>query len=302
MNKDCAAVREDLPFFAAGSLEPGRRDAVASHLHGCADCRRELAIWSAAGSYIATIDRALPAPPADALEGALATIRADAARVSIPARLWLIIKSQVPLVRREIWLASALVIIMGCALSLGLHRGSPEFLVVLAPIVSAAGVAMIYGTDNDPALELTLATPTAPRQVLLTRLFLVFGYDLILAIAGSAVLATWGAWSGALGELVMSWLAPMTFLSALALVLSVWIGAGNAAVVSFFIWAATWQARLFRVQFRAEEGWQPLVGAVMALEQFRGQGMLQLALAAMLFALAVWLVGRPTTLGDARLA
>ena len=112
--------------------------------------------------------------------------------------------------------ASALVLGLGFVMALLLERAG--FLYALAPLVAAAGMALIYGDDNDPVLELTRSTPASQSQILLARLVLVFGYDLLLALVATAGLRLF------LGEqvvlaLLFEWLAPMAFLSSLALLL-----------------------------------------------------------------------------------
>ena len=39
-----------------------------------------------------------------------------------------------------------------------------------------------------------------------------------------------------LGGLILSWLAPMTFLAALALLLSLWMSTGSAVVIPYLLW------------------------------------------------------------------
>ena len=206
MNKPCADLQALLPFYAAGTLEESRRRAVEAHLATCAGCRAALALWSATGRAVLAADRKLPAPPLRVLTAALAQVRAEAEErtaAGSPPDLdwaWQLLAMQARLVRREIWFAAAAIIGIGCLLSLSLLAGEAGFLVFVAPLVAAASVAMIYGPDNDPALELALASPTSPRQVLLARLCLVFGYDLALALGGSLALHVAAAGDGALGS------------------------------------------------------------------------------------------------------
>jgi hypothetical protein len=108
---------------------------------------------------------------------------------------WLVqlVASQVPLVRREIWPASTVVMAIGAAVSLttaGRVGATPgTALALLAPLAAALGIAMIYGEENDPALELALTSPTSPRLIVLARLVLVLAWDLGLAIAASLALS-----------------------------------------------------------------------------------------------------------------
>lgn len=137
---------------------------------------------------------------------------------------WLILRSQVRLVHPATWAASGLVIALGALVTLvfyrSAHTGADLPLVLVAPLVAACGVAFLYGLEGDPALELQLATPVSPRLVLMARLALLFGFNLLITLACSVLLALAGA-QISLFPLIASWLAPMTFLSALAFFLSV---------------------------------------------------------------------------------
>jgi hypothetical protein len=136
---------------------------------------------------------------------------------------WLIVRSQLRVVRTEIWAASALVMIVGAGVTLLMaYLRNPETLpfVLVAPVVAAVGTAFIYGPGSDPTMEIEWTTPTSPRLLLLARLMLVFGFDLILGLLGSAALALLPTHL-AFWPLVSAWLAPMAFLSALAFLLAV---------------------------------------------------------------------------------
>ncbi len=203
-----------------------------------------------------------------------------------------------PLVHREIWLASALVVGLGYIAAL--VSAHSEFVYALAPLVAAGCVSLIYGPENDPAFELALSTPTSPRQILLARLVLVFGYNLGLVLA--AALALLPVLAGhplqmtqhlgpMLGTLILSWLAPMTFLSAAALALSLWIGAPNAVTATYIIWLVY----LLSGPLRSPQAGLHLSPAVLELMTayrnfWQNTGML-LACSALLFAAAVWMVG-----------
>jgi len=293
----CHEVRDQLPFYAAGTIPAEQRSAIADHLASCPDCRAEVALWSAVGDQVTAEDRRLPAPSKAVLLGALDRVRRERQRVSAPMRLWQLLRAQVPLVRRSLWPASAVIMAASCLLSLGLPQGGPILLAMVAPLVAAAGVAMIYGPENDPALELALATPTSPRQVLLARLALVYGYDLALALAGSLALSAFGGPAYALRGLVLSWLGPMTLLSALALTLSLWIGATNGATVSFLFWLARW---LLPAPGAAHALALPVPGLATlaaALELLAGSAPIQFGLAALLLSLGLWRVGQATVPG-----
>lgn len=133
-----------------------------------------------------------------------------------------LLQAQLRVVRREIWLASGMVWLLGLLVTLAFQQpltdGTLPF-VLLAPLGAALGVAFIYGPAVDPALELELALPVSPRRVLLARLVLVFGFNLLLGLAGSGLLAALRT-DISFGPLVQTWLAPMACLSAVALLLT----------------------------------------------------------------------------------
>lgn len=154
----------------------------------------------------------------------------QALAASLPARRsahawaltgWLL-RAQLRVVQQEIWLASALVMVLGLFVTLAIQPGpAPDMLPLIwvAPLVAAVGIAFLYGSAAEPALEIELATPVSPRLVVLARLLLVFAFDLALGLLSSGVLVLlhsgWSLW-----PLVLLWLAPMTFLAALAFLLS----------------------------------------------------------------------------------
>lgn len=153
---------------------------------------------------------------------------------------WLILRSQTRLVHPATWAASGLVIALGALVSLVFSQSaqaSAELpFVFVAPLVAACGVAFLYGLDADPALELQLATPIPPRLILLARLALLFGFNLTITLVCSVVLVLARA-QISLAPLIVAWLAPMTFLSALAFLLSVlFFDSLVSVLISFMLW------------------------------------------------------------------
>lgn len=158
-----------------------------------------------------------------------------------PRWAWLIARSQLRLVHPGMWVASALVMTLGALVTLALYEptlnGRDLPFVLLAPLVAAVGAAFLYGGDSDPPLELMLATPVSPQVILLARLALLFGFNLILGLIGSLMLTLTHA-EITLVPLILAWLAPMTALSALAFLLSVIIFDPLASImISLTIWA-----------------------------------------------------------------
>jgi hypothetical protein len=191
---------------------------------------------------------AAPVPAAEETDRLVETLTAE-----LPARRtarswamsWWLLRAQMRVVQQEIWLASALVMALGLFVTLaGQHdallEGAP--FVLIAPLVAALGIAFLYGPGAEPALEIERATPISPRLVVLTRLLLVFAFDLALALLSSVVLSfaqsDWSLW-----PLVLMWLAPMTFLAALAFLLSMIF---SEPLIGAAICLALWGAQVLR--------------------------------------------------------
>jgi len=285
-----------LPLYVAGGLDQRQARRVAQHLPGCAECRAELRLWQTISDEIVESAQAVAAPP-HIVERALAQVRRSAPRrEGGPAKLrrgWRLVRAQASLVHREIWPGSAAVIGLGYIAAL--LASQAVFVYALAPLIAAACVALIYGPEADPAYELALATPTSPRQLLLARLALVFGYNLglvLVATLGLLPILPQPLSLATLGDLVLAWLAPMAFLSAAALLLSLWIGAANAIGLTYVAWLAYLMAGPLcapqaMLQFSA-----PLTQALATYQQFWQTPALLLGLAAGLLCLAVWMTGR----------
>jgi hypothetical protein len=200
-----AALREhDLPPEEAGET---------------ADALLRLAAWRAPQPSPAHVDRVVASlaalMPAPRHRGA-----GLAGRV---ARGWGIASRQVRLIHPAVWLGSALAL-AGVALyaaAAGSAAGA-RALAFAVPLVAAGGAAFLYGAEADPALEVALATPTSPRGILLSRVALVFGWDLLLALGASALVGA--AHHTSIGSLAALWVGPAALLSSGSLLLSVLAG------------------------------------------------------------------------------
>lgn len=143
-------------------------------------------------------------------------------RFDVRRWLWLLMLSQLRVVRFEIWLASLLVMALGVLVTLAVETPNQATLpfTIIAPLVAAVGIGVLYDEEQDALRELEFSTRASGPLLLWLRLTLVFGFDLIVALVGSVVLAATRT-ELSLWPLVTTWLAPMTFLSGLAFVLSI---------------------------------------------------------------------------------
>ena len=224
--------RERMPLYAAGLLAADEQAELEKHLAECADCRAELAFWRDLAGGIAASNASVAAP-AGLAERTIQRLHAPSPFQRTFLRTFGLLRAQAYLVKREMWPASAVVMALGLIVALIIDQA--RVITFIAPLVAAACLAAIYGPENDPASELALATPTSPWKILLARLTLVSGYNLLLTlIASLALLVIIPA--ELLGSIILAWLGPLTFLSALALLLSLWIGTGNAVALSYGLW------------------------------------------------------------------
>ncbi len=202
-----------------------------------------------------------------------------------PSNWWSLLRSQLWVLHPEIWAASALVMALGALVTLAYGMaasgGGPALpFVLIAPIVSAVGVALLYGPSIDPALEIEMALPVPAGAYLLARLVLVYGFDLALGLAASLALSVADA-EISFWPLVGAWLAPMTFLSALAFLLATLTrDPGLGMLGSLGLWAVQSVKALRLVSF----GWPDLTAA--------GAQLWLWCLAVAMAACALWVGGR----------
>jgi Putative zinc-finger len=275
-----------LPLYVSGALDEAQHRTLENHLTQCSVCRSDVALWQQVAHQVADANRDLAAPP-HLVERALAQARVR--RANIFRRAYELVHAQVPLVRGEMWLASAVVMAIGVIVATIVHDA--VVLQMLAPMVAAASIAVIYGAENDPALELTLATATSPWKILLARLALVFGFDLLLALAASGGMLMFLP-ANTVASLILGWLGPMTFLSAAALVLALWVGAGNAIAVSYVAWLMRFlPEQEIAANFRLGDI-SLFTTALDSYRQFWSSPLVLALLSVALVAAAGWLAGR----------
>ncbi len=205
---------------------------------------------------------------------------------------WLLLRAQLRVVRREIWSASALVIVLGTVVTAMYYQSNPSAdtlpIVLFAPLVAAIGIAFLYGPEVERIAELEQTTPTPPRLLLFVRLVLVFSFNLLLGIGASVALALTQS-DVSLWPLVVSWFAPMTFLSTLAFLLSVMFSDPLAGVmVAMLLWG--FQSMHWFAQYTGDflGGFGSYIPNLLTAEARPWL----LLLAALLGIVALWLVGR----------
>ncbi|MFI0787172.1 zf-HC2 domain-containing protein [Streptomyces lydicus] len=133
------------------------------------------------------------------------------------------------------WLLALLLV---CATATGLaygagFDGARPLLLMLAPVLPLAGVALSYGPRADPLYEISAATPSGGLRLLLTRTAAVLGVSLPLLTAVGAVLPARAGVPGA-----GAWLVPGLALALGALALGSFVGCRTATVVVAAGWTS----------------------------------------------------------------
>ncbi len=277
---------EQLIRYAANQLSDVERARFEKHLADCAECQADLPLWQMVAQEIIAADSAEPAP-AQLAERALRQIDRPAAPRLALRHVVQLLRSQVFLVQREMWPATASVMALGVMVAAVSKHA--EFIYFVAPLIAAASLSILFGPEHDPAHELALSTPTSFWKLLLARLSIVSVYNLILVLAALSVLVVVFP-PGLLGTLALGLLAPMAFLSALALLLSIWIGTSNAIAVSYVLWL------LQSVPYQSIGAWIGSPGwasFLVAYRDFWHSPLLLLALTVPLVVLALWSADRP---------
>ncbi|MFE6492188.1 zf-HC2 domain-containing protein [Streptomyces sp. NPDC057747] len=238
--------------YAAGSVPETDAWSVEKHVEACGGCAARL---SSAVRARPEAGAALDAVRAGVLAAVVAEgvseeeVSAEGASPREPARgvrrrspgaatragrlLW----AAGPALRGPWLLALVLVAVGAVALAYGAGAGAGEavrpLLLVVAPVLPLAGVALSYGRHADPMHEITAATPSGGVRLLLTRTAAVLAVSIpALTLAGAALPASAGRPGAA------AWLLPGLAMTLAALALGSYVGCRTSATSVAVAWAA----------------------------------------------------------------
>lgn len=249
--------RNQLEWYVNGSLSAEERASVERRLTRCQTCRADAHTWDELRQRLHEVNvHHTPAPRADLF--ALIERRLDSIPRQSPAErmpdiaytvddrsqarpplraIGELIWTQARILRPGLfWAPLLLAPVVGALVSLpSPWRRSTDTVALLSALVVALGMAFLYGHDVDPAREMTQATPTPSRVVLALRCGLVFGFDLLI---NCGLLLPFLTLNGAVTPawFLAQWLAPLCFLSAISLLVSVTVNANTAVLVCVSLW------------------------------------------------------------------
>lgn len=225
---------ELLALYAAGSLSETQQTELKKHLDGCEICQADLVLWNATTNEIFRSNAQIQIP-VDLTKKVKQKLRSPGPLISVVRQAWQLLRAQTSLVQSELWPVSALV--MGIGILVALISKQTLVIHLISPIVAASALAVVYGPDRDPAIELSRSTPTSAWKILFARLSIVSCYNLVLGLLASFALL-FIIPVDMLGSIILGWIAPLVFLSALALLISIWWGTSTAITVSYGLWLA----------------------------------------------------------------
>ena len=228
---DHKTISEYLPEYAAGILDASESKKVEQHLAECPECQQDLQLWQWVSRATEQTSEAQEVDP-KLLTPVLFEIRAGFTKQPLRTA-WQIIRSQLPIVHKEIWPASLVIILIGYIASVLV--GKEVIFQALAPLIAATSISTVFGSNHDPAAELSLSTPVPPVMILLARLVIVFLFNFLLA-CGASIGITLAIPSLSLGGLILSWLAPMCLLSSLALLISIQYRTETGLGAAYTLW------------------------------------------------------------------
>jgi hypothetical protein len=195
------------PFF--GTTPPNRLPAI--------DSARLARNWRA-------IVVELDAPRLSRVERALRT-------VGLPSHVTRLMVAT-PALRRSWFVALGLVVLIGLSVTDGTNPRSSAFgLLLLAPFGPMLGVALAYGSTNDPAHEIHVATAASGLRLILTRVAAVMGVAIPLTTLSALLSPVTRPWAGA-------WLLPALAVSTAALALMTYVAPRIAAMATAVGWVA----------------------------------------------------------------
>lgn len=278
---------EQFILYVANEMDKAKRAEFEVHLAGCADCQADLKLWSVVSDEIIASNSAVLAP-AHLVESALTVIHRRSKLAGAFQQAVQLLWAQAFLVHREMFPASAAVMALGVIVAL--LSNHIEIMYFIAPMVAAASLSVLFGAEQDPAYELIVATSTSPWKVLLARLSLVSAYNLVLVVA-VAVILLFIVPPDLLGMMIFGWLAPMAFLSALALLLSLWLGTSNAIAITYILWVAQYMPYKTIGAWMVSPAWS---AAIYAYQQFWHNPLILLLLSIPLLGIALWSTNRPS--------
>lgn len=225
-----------LEGYQGGLVDRVTAASLEAHLTACAECRSRLVVdteWLEE-SWKGVVERVEPGSPL--------LVERFLTFMGVPAHLARVM-AVTPSLRPSWLIAMALSLLFAGLASRLTQPAGLDLLLVLAPLVPVAGVAVAYGRLGDPAHEITVAAPVDPLRLLLLRAAIVTGAAVALSLIIDLAIPS----SEGTGLWILPAFALTLFTLALGTRLTMWVAATSSAaawLVFMALVAAQNQGRL----------------------------------------------------------
>ncbi|MFH8634043.1 zf-HC2 domain-containing protein [Streptomyces lydicus] len=236
--------------YADGTLSEPDAWSLEKHVEACTRCAatvsRAVSATGETAADLAEVRASVLLAVADTTAVVARPPTARCTREPSGLRLDRVVRAAGPALRGP-WLLALLLV---CATATGLaygagFDGARPLLLMLAPVLPLAGVALSYGPRADPLYEISAATPSGGLRLLLTRTAAVLGVSLPLLTTVGAVLPAAAGVPGA-----GAWLVPGLALALGALALGSFVGCRTATAIV----AAGWMSAVLLPVLAARGG------------------------------------------------
>lgn len=215
-----------LDMYATGELDAATAFSIEAHLATCEDCSAKASRYvdpERTHSVWAGIESELDIGYETRVERALRWLGLNESSARLLAAT--------PSLRLA-WLGSICVTLLFAVVASRLANLGPWPLLLIAPILPVAGVAVAYGPHGDPAYEIGVASPMSGFKLLVLRSSAVLVTTIALGF-GASVLLREIQWT------TIVWLAPALCLTCAVLALSTAVPPSTAGRVVGGVWAAS---------------------------------------------------------------
>ena len=139
------------------------------------------------------------------------------------------------LISKTYWLSSVVLFVMGYLLTSVINNNYYYGVAILAPIPFILGLLEVLKGREQGVLEIELTCKISAREIMLSRLVVIGLYNTFLNTLFSAITSLIMP-EVVLWKIMISWIAPFTFISCLALWLAMRVRGGFAVTAVLSIW------------------------------------------------------------------
>ena len=144
--------------------------------------------------------------------------------------------TQLSVLRLGFWIGSAVVMLVGLGLAVSQAGADRAYVLALVgPLLAYLGVAAGFRGDTLGMLEVEFACPVTVRELALSRLLVIVGYQTL--VGPMCVVLLRGEAELAPRPVMLMWLAPLLLGLGFTLLLSLWLTPSRAGALVYSAWA-----------------------------------------------------------------